>query len=135
VAYPQPTRIEVLPDAPFGLAILPAPSAVSGVAIGSMAAGIGSLLVSGVVWCFGLMGAQEGWGGLVSGAFCVLAVLLGIGAVGLGWAGLRQIRRGRVSRGRGFAITGIICGGAGILLAAAGVAVAVAMAGSTVSDT
>jgi hypothetical protein len=109
------------------LAILPAPITTSGVAIGSMTAGIGSVLVAGVVWCFGLLGAEAGWGGLVSGAFCVLAVVLGIGAIGLGWAALRQIRRGAV-RGRGFAITGIICGGVGILLAAVGVIVAIAMA-------
>ncbi|GIH04279.1 hypothetical protein Rhe02_23460 [Rhizocola hellebori] len=120
-------RIEMVPDAPYGLAILPASVTTSGVAIGSTAAGTGSLLVSGVVWCFGLMGAEGGWGGLVSGAFGVLAVLLGIGAIGLGWAGVRQIRRGGASKGRGYAISGLICGGAGILLAASGVVVAIAL--------
>jgi hypothetical protein len=125
----------MLPDAPYGLAILPAPASTSGVAIGSMTAGTGSLLVSGVVWCFGLMGAEGGWGGLVSGAFCALAVLLGIGAIGLGWAGVRQVRRRGGMKGRGFATAGIICGSIGILLAASGVVVAVALVQQAASGT
>jgi hypothetical protein len=81
------------------------------------------------------MGAQEGWGGLVGGAFCVLAVLLGLAAIALGWVAVRQLRRGEASKGRGFAITGMICGGTGILLAAAGVVVAVAMAQAATAGT
>ncbi len=117
-----------MPGAAFGLAILPAPVSSSGVAIGSLAAGIGSALVAGVVWCFGWLGAEEGWGGLVSGAFCVLASLLGIAAVALGVAGLRQTRRQAGMKGRGMAIGGIICGSSGILLALSGVVLAVVLA-------
>jgi hypothetical protein len=127
VPYPQPVRIEPVPGEPFGLAILPAPSTMSGPAIGSMISGIGSLLVAGVVWCFGLVGAKYGWGGLVSGAFAVLTVLLGVAALALGGIALRVIRGTRQMKGRGNAIAGMICGGAGVLLAVAGVAIAIVL--------
>lgn len=127
MAYPQPVRIEVVPGEPFGLAILPAPTTMSGPAIGSLLAGIGSLLVTGVVWCFGLFGAKDGWGGLVSGAFAVLAVLLGVAGLALGGIALRIIRGTRQMKGRGNAISGIICGGAGVLLAVAGVVIAIVL--------
>jgi len=126
VTYPTPVRFEPVPNENFGLAILPAPKTVSGMAIGSLVAGIGSVLVSGAVWCFGIAGAGGGWGGLVAGAFFVLSVLLGIAAVVLGLLSLRQFRGGGVT-GRGYGIGGMACGGAGVLLAAVGLAIAIAL--------
>ncbi len=128
VSYPAPVRIEAMPGDPFGVAILPGPRAVSGVAIGSMVAGIGSLLVAIVVWCFGLMGAEEGWGGIVSGAFCALSVLLGVAACALGGFSLRQMRRQAGMSGKGMAITGLICGGVGIIGAISGLVLAILLA-------
>lgn len=126
MSYPPPVRMEPVPGEGFGLAILPVPHMVSGVAVGSLSAGIGSILVSGAVWCFGLAGAGGGWGGLVSGAFVVLAVLLGSAGVVLGALSLRQFKRGGVT-GRGYGISGIACGGVGILSAAFGLALAIAL--------
>ena len=68
--------------------------------------------------CFGLIGASAGWGALVAGAFTLLGVLVGGGAVALGLIARRQIRRsgqaGRVRfTGRGLAVAGICCGAAG----------------------
>lgn len=100
-----------------------------------MTAGIGSILVAGAVWCFGLLGADGGWGGLVAGAFCVLAIFLGAGGLALGGVALRQIRRDSSMKGRGLAITGMICGGVGLLLAIVGVIVAIALAQGSTSAT
>ncbi|WP_213453137.1 hypothetical protein [Rhizomonospora bruguierae] len=102
---------------PFGLAYLAVPRAVSGMAVGSLVSGIGSVLVSGVVGCLGLAGAQGGWGAAVAGAFTVLACALGAAAGVLGLAGLRQARRDPAVSGRGLAIAGLSCGGTGIALA------------------
>jgi hypothetical protein len=81
--------------------------------------------VSFLVFCFGLMGAEGGWGALVGGAFTLLSVVGGGGAVAVGLVARRQIRRtgqtGQVRfTGRGLAIAGISCGatGAGIALVA-----------------
>jgi hypothetical protein len=97
----------------------------SGVSIGSFGAGIGSLLVASIVWCFGIWGAEGGWGAIVSGAFCALAVLLGAAGVALGITGLRQIRRHQGMSGRGLAIAGLSCGGVGIIAALAGLIMAI----------
>jgi hypothetical protein len=50
---------------------------------------------------------------------------MGLAAVGLGLVAIRQIRasRGRVT-GRGVAISGVACGGAGVLLTVGGMFVA-----------
>lgn len=118
----KPGRMEPVPGTEFGLVHLEIAPLSSGLATGSMIAGIGSVLVSVLVLCFGLAGAEEDWGGWVAGAFTLLAVLFGLGAVGAGLAARRQIGRsgrGRVRFvGRGQAVTGISCGaiGAGIAL-------------------
>lgn len=97
-------------------------------AAGSLSSGIGSILVSGAVWCFGLSGSAGGWGALVAGAFFVLSVLLGVAAVVLGIIALRQIKRAHgVITGRGYGISGLACGGVGLLLAASGLATAIAL--------
>lgn len=115
----RPERIEAVPGTPFGVAHLALQPVASGLAIGAMLAGIASILVSLLVLCFGLSGAQDGWGGWVAGAFAVLAGLAGLAGVGLGLAGTRQIRRSNRPptirfTGRGLAIAGISCGGVGL---------------------
>lgn len=134
VTYPAPVRVEPVPGENFGLAILPAPGLMSGPAVSSLVAGIAAVLVSLVVWCFGLAGASAGWGGLVSGAFVVLATLLGLAAVIVGLISLRETsprasaNNGPV-KGRGLGITGMVCGGVAILVALLGLVVAIAMSG------
>jgi hypothetical protein len=119
----QPERVDALPGTEFGLVQLRVMPITSGLAIGSLVAGIGSILVSFLVLCFGVMGADSGWGGWVSGAFTLLSVIFGAGAVALGLVARRQIRRsghtGQVRfTGGGMAISGLVCGcaGAGIAL-------------------
>lgn len=130
VQYPRPQRVEPVPGTPFGLAILDAPRTFSGPAAGSLATGIGSILIAMAVWCFGTLGSAQGWGAVVSGAFTVPAVLLGLAALVLGGQALRQIRRAvAVTAGRGLAISGMICGGCGVLAALTGLLLAIALTG------
>lgn len=121
-AWRSPSRIEPVDGTPFGVAYLDLPPITSGMAVGALVAGVGSLLVSLLVGCFGLAGANAGWGAWVAGAFAVLATLLGLGGIGLGVAGLRQIRRAAAKAtpmtGRGLAVAGISCGGVGLGLTA-----------------
>jgi hypothetical protein len=119
----QPERVEAVPGTEFGLVQLRIAPISSGPAIGSMIAGIASILVSLLVLCFGLAGSSDGWGALVAGAFAVLAVLAGGGAIAVGLTAIRQIRKsqepGRIRfTGRGLGVAGIVCGsiGAGIAL-------------------
>jgi hypothetical protein len=119
----QPSRVDPVAGTEYGLLQVRVAPAVSGRAIGSLIAGIGSILVSVLVPCFGVAGSADGWGGWVAGAFSLLSVLIGGGAVALGLIAERQIRRpapdGRLHfTGRGTAIAGISCGtaGAGIAL-------------------
>jgi hypothetical protein len=121
----KPARVEPVAGTEFALVQLQIPPVSSGLATGSLIAGIASILVSFLVFCFGLSGASAGWGGWVAGAFALLALLAGAGAVALGLVATRQIRRsaepGRIRfTGRGRAIAGISCGstGAGIALLA-----------------
>jgi hypothetical protein len=114
----RPERIDPVAGTEFGLVRLQVAPVASGLATGSLIAGIGSVAVSFLVLCFGLAGASDNWGGWVAGAFTVLGVLVGGGAVALGVVALRQIRRsGRPGgirfTGRGAAVTGISCGAAG----------------------
>ena len=114
---PPPVAVEVVPGTPYAVAVVPVAPTVSGQAVASLVVGIGSILVSLVVVCFGVAGAQSGWGPLVAGAFAVLAALAGVAAVTLGQVGRRRIRRGGVT-GVGLAVSGITCGLAGLLLTA-----------------
>jgi hypothetical protein len=114
----KPERVEPVPGTEFALVQLQVPPISSGLATGSLIAGIGSILVSILVFCFGLSGASDGWGALVGGAFTLLAVLAGGGSIALGMFANRQIRKsgepGRIRFvGRGRALAGISCGGAG----------------------
>src|SRR4051794_14232780 len=110
-------RVDLVQGTPFGVAYPLVQATPSGPAIGSLVAGIASIFVGLTVSCLGLVGAPEGWGPVAGGAFTVLAAFLGLGAIGLGVFGTRQIRRvGRLVSGRGMAVTGIVLGsvGAGI---------------------
>ncbi|MFI5913486.1 hypothetical protein [Dactylosporangium sp. NPDC051541] len=115
-------RVDVIQGTPFGVAYPAVAATPSGPSIGSLVAGIASILVALFAMCLGVTGAQEGWGLAAAGAFTVLGVFLGAGAIGLALASLRQIRRaagsGATISGRGMAITGIVlgCVGAGLAL-------------------
>jgi hypothetical protein len=113
-----PERVDPVAGTEFGLVRLQVQPVASGLATGSLIAGIGSTLVSFLVLCFGLVGSSAGWGGWVAGAFALLGTLFGGGAAALGVIAIRQIRRsgepGRMRfTGRGRAIAGISCGAAG----------------------
>ena len=113
-AAPQGVRIDLVQGTPFGVAypfVQPAPS---GPAIGGLVAGITSVFVGLTVGCLGVAGASDGWGPVAGGAFTILAVFLGLGAIGLGVFAMRQVRRsGRLVTGRGMAITGVVLGSVG----------------------
>ena len=130
----RPIRVEPVPDTPYGLAIFGAPPIVSGPAVGSLVAGIASVLVSLVVSCFALAEfsateSEAGTGALVGGAFAVLAGCLGGAGIGLGLAGMRQARRAKATdtpvTGRGMAIGGLVCGAVGLTIAACSIGAAV----------
>ncbi|GIE19177.1 hypothetical protein Ahu01nite_022790 [Winogradskya humida] len=113
-----PERVDPVPGTEFGLVQLRVPPITSGLAVGALAAGIAAILVSTLVLCFGLAGSSQGWGALVAGAFALLSAIAGGGAITVGLAARRQIKRsgqaGRVRfTGGGVALAGIWCGGAG----------------------
>lgn len=120
-SWRRPRRVEAIPGTPFGVVHLDVPPVMSGLAVGSLVAGIGSILVALAVGCLGLTGAQAGWGAWAAGAFAILGGLFGAAAVVFGLLGQRQIRRVAPPAairftGRGLAIAGLSCGGAGLLL-------------------
>ncbi|MGN9776234.1 hypothetical protein ACTMS0_10720 [Micromonospora sp. H33] len=120
--------MDPVPGTPFAVVHLDVPPVTSGLAVGSLVAGIVSILVSLLVICFGAVG--QDWDGVwAAGAFTVLGVLAGAGAIGAGLLGLRQIRRPAAPpavrfTGRGLAISGVSCGGAGLLLSLLGLGLA-----------
>ncbi|GAA4687872.1 hypothetical protein Prum_034740 [Phytohabitans rumicis] len=121
-----------MPGTPFAVVHLNVPPVTSGLAVGALVAGIGSVLVSLVVSCFGLLGAQDGWGAWVAGAFALISGLAGAAAVALGMLGLRQIRRAAPPpavrfTGRGLAIAGIVCGATGLAITVIGFAASLAI--------
>jgi hypothetical protein len=127
----RPVRVDLVPGTGFGVAYPAVTPTVSGLAIGSLVAGIGAVLVSLAVYCFGLGGARDGWGVLVSGAFAILAALLGGAAVAVGLVAVRQIRRAPGElRGRGLAVAGVACGGSGAGLTLLGFLLALLVAAS-----
>lgn len=118
-----PERVEPVAGTEFGLVQLRVAPITSGLATGSLIAGIGAVLISTLVLCFGLLGLSDGWGAVVAGAFALLGVLVGGGAMGVGLAARRQIKRsgqdGKVRFvGRGLATAGVSCGAAGLGIAA-----------------
>ncbi|MGE5829998.1 MAG: hypothetical protein ACM30G_16800 [Micromonosporaceae bacterium] len=132
VGLPRPVAIEAIPGTPFGVAIVGIAPTASGPSAASLVAGIASILVALVVGCFGVLGANDGWGPIVSGAFAVLAAVIGGASVTLGVVGLRQIRRARPVQltGRGPAIIGIVCGALGLILTATAMIAAFSLVGA-----
>jgi hypothetical protein len=133
VGLPRPVAVQAVPGAPFGVAIVGVAPTTSGPAVASLVTGVGSILVSFVVSCFGAVGANGGWGPVVSGAFAALAALVGVAAIVLGAIGRRQMRRSvdwGATRGGGMAVAGMICGAVGLLLAVFGVVLAIGLAAS-----
>ena len=130
LALPTPVAFEAVGGTPFGVAIVGVAPTASGPATASLVTGVASVLVSFVVVCFGTLGARNGWGPIVAGAFAVLVAFLGAAALWLGRVGLRQIRRSAgwsTVTGRGLAIAGTICGGVGLLFTVLAVAGSVAL--------
>jgi hypothetical protein len=122
----RPVRVEPFPGTGFGVAYLGVTAPLSGLAIGSLVAGILSILVTTLVFCFGVAGSSGGWGALVAGAFAILSGLVGAAAVVAGLVAGKQIRTpGSQLRGTELAIAGAICGGSGIGLTALGFVMAV----------
>ncbi|WBB71059.1 hypothetical protein [Micromonospora sp. WMMD812] len=120
--------MEPVPGTPYGVVHLDVPPVTSGLAVGALVAGIVSILVSVLVICFGAIGSG-GTGVWAAGAFTVLSGLTGAGAIVAGLIGLRQIRRPAAPpavrfTGRGLAVSGISCGGAGLLLSLLGLGLA-----------
>src|SRR5262249_37871366 len=112
----------------FGVAIPALSPTVSGLAVGSMVAGIGAVLVSLLVLCFGAVGARDGWGALVAGAFAALAFIVGGGGTGTAGVARRQVTNSAGGMtGSGLALTGLICGlcGAGLAVLGLGLAVVI----------
>lgn len=132
----RPSRVEPVPGTPYGLAIYTEPPTTSGQAIGALVAGVGSVLTSLLVACFGFAelaaassGEAAGWGALVGGAFTILAGFLGAAAIGLGVVGQRRVRRGAGTvTGGGMAVAGIATGGAGLVVAICSMGLAVLFA-------
>ncbi|MFF5174943.1 hypothetical protein ACFY3U_20225 [Micromonospora sp. NPDC000089] len=110
---------------------LDVPPVTSGPAVGSLVAGVGSILVSIVVLCFGVAGARRG-GAWAAGAFTVPGVLAGAAAVGAGLLARRQIRRPAPPpavrfTGGGLATAGIGCGAVGLALSLLGLGLALVL--------
>jgi hypothetical protein len=117
----EPERVDQVTGTGFGLVHLRVAPIRSGVAVGSLIVGIASILVSFAALCFGLLGAQDGWGGSIAGAFTLLSVVAGAGAVVAAVVARRQISRppepGRVRfTGRGLTVGGMVCGITGAVL-------------------
>lgn len=126
----MPERVEPVAGTEFGVAFLRVPPTFSGLAVGSLVAGIASILLSTAVGCIGVAMARAG-GAIGAGAFAILAVVLGLGSVGLGLAAIRQVRQGngRIA-GRALAIAGLVCGAVGLLLTAGGFVLVLAVVAS-----
>ncbi|MER7439633.1 hypothetical protein [Micromonospora avicenniae] len=120
--------MEPVAGTPFGVVHLGVPPVTSGLAVGALVAGIASILVSVLVICFGVTGGS--WTGVwAAGAFALLGVLTGAGAIAAGMLALRQIRRPLPPpavrfTGRGLAVSGASCGGAGLVLSLIGLGLA-----------
>jgi hypothetical protein len=126
VGLPPPVAVEAVPGTGYAVAIVGVAPSVSGPAVASLVVGIGSILVSLAVAAFGLLGARAGWGPTVAGAFAVLAGLLAVASVVLAQLGRKRLVPGRVV-GRGFAVSGISCGLAGLLLTVTAFVIALAV--------
>ncbi|HEX6498742.1 MAG TPA: hypothetical protein VF054_06875 [Micromonosporaceae bacterium] len=118
VTPPRLARVEALAGTTFGVGYADVPAVMSGMAVGSLVLGIASVLVSLVVWLFGLIGADRGWGMVIAGAFAVLAALGGAIAIVLGILSRRQIRDSADEplrfTGARVAMAGVVVGAVGL---------------------
>ncbi|MGC4803811.1 hypothetical protein [Micromonospora sp. DT233] len=116
-----------MPGTPFGVVHLDVPPVTSGLAVGSLVVGVVAVLISLLVVCLGAIAGSDGvWS---TALFAVLGALAGAAAVVAGLLGRRQIRRPAPPpavrfTGRGLAVAGISCGGAGLLLSLLGLGLA-----------
>jgi hypothetical protein len=113
VGLPRPVAVAPMPGTAYAVALVEVGPTVSGPAVASLVTGVGSVLVSFVVVFFAAIGATSGWGPAVAGAFAILATLLCVAALSLRRAALRRIRSSAAwgaTRGRGMAVTGLVCG-------------------------
>ncbi len=118
---PGINRLQPVGGTPFAYAYVRVPPVTSGLAIGSLIAGIASIAVALGMVCLGLSGASDGWGALVAGAFAILSILLGAAAVAFGRSATRMIRRAAgATSGSGMANAGMICGWVGVGLSVIG---------------
>jgi hypothetical protein len=127
---PMPVAVRPVPGTPFMVAVVGIAPTTSGRAVASLVAGVGSILVSFVVGCFGVLGSDGGWGPKVAGAFALLALFAGVASVVMGRMALREIRRfpeAARPRGRGIALSGLICGSSGIGLTVLGFLLALSL--------
>jgi hypothetical protein len=114
---PGINRLQPVGGTPFAYAYVRVPPVTSGLAIGSLIAGIASIAVALGMVCLGLSGASDGWGALVAGAFAILSILLAAAAIAFGRSATRMIRRAAgATSGSGMANAGMTCGwvGAGL---------------------
>jgi hypothetical protein len=118
---PGINRIQPVGGTPFAFAYVRVPPVTSGLAIGSLIAGIASIAVGLGMLCLGLSGASDGWGALVAGAFAILSVLLGAAGIAFSRSAARLIRRAAgATAGAGMANAGMICGWVGVALSVIG---------------
>lgn len=112
---PGINRLQPVGGTPFAYAYVRVPPVTSGLAIGSLIAGIASIVVALGMVCLGLSGASDGWGALVAGAFAILSILLGAAAIAFGRSATRMIRRAAgATSGSGMANAGLTCGWVGV---------------------
>ncbi len=118
---PGINRLQPVGGTPFAYAYVRVPPVTSGLAIGSLIAGIASIAVALGMVCLGLSGASDGWGALVAGAFAILSILLGAAAIAFGRSAARMIRRAAgATSGSGMANAGMTCGWVGVGLSVIG---------------
>ena len=119
-----------MPGTPFGVVHLDVPPVTSGLAVGSLVAGIASILVSFLVICFGV--AARGRLGRLGGRrvhrarrrWPAAAAVVARPARHAGRSGGPRRRPAVRFTGRGLAMAGISCGAAGLVLSLLGLGLA-----------
>ncbi len=151
-AWQYPVRVEPVPGSPYVLAILGPPVVTAGQAVGALVAGLAAVTVALAMGCTAavvLTAEESPWG---VGAFAVLATVLGVAAILLGVAGIRRTGRRPpahpqpwspgvagppaassgeivvVRKGRGLAVSGLVCGATGLFLTVVTLLVTVVLA-------
>ncbi|GAA4908105.1 hypothetical protein LX16_3107 [Stackebrandtia albiflava] len=110
-AFGYPARYATAPGTGYHLALPQLGTIVAGPAIGSLSAGIASIVVGFGAACSLAMTPLVTVAAIVLTLFCAGASTL------LAGLSLRQVRRGAGEyRGKGMAIAGVCCAGAGVLL-------------------